>query len=61
VWGGAGQRWGGEAPRRDDLGQALVEELLALDLTRLTPLEALLKLQQLRAKLRPVALWEAAD
>ncbi|HEU4740625.1 MAG TPA: DNA mismatch repair protein MutS [Meiothermus sp.] len=61
VLGRAGQLLAGLEARRDDLGQALVEELLALDLTRLTPLEALLKLQQLRAKLRPVALWEAAD
>ncbi|PZA08843.1 MULTISPECIES: DNA mismatch repair protein MutS [unclassified Meiothermus] len=57
----AGQLLVGLEARRDDLGQALVEELLALDLTRLTPLEALLKLQQLRERLRPLAVWEAAD
>lgn len=61
VLGRAGQLLAGLEARRDDLGQELLEELLALDLTRLTPLEALLKLQQLREKLRPVAVSEVAN
>jgi len=61
VLGRAGQLLAGLEARRDDWSQALVEELLALDLTRLTPLEALLKLQQLRERLYPVMVSEAAD
>lgn len=59
--GRAGQLLAGLEARRDDWSQALAEELLALDLTRLTPLEALLKLQQLRERLYPVMVSEAAD
>lgn len=61
VLGRAGQLLAGLEARRDDWSQALAEELLALDLTRLTPLEALLKLQQLRERLYPVMVSEAAD
>lgn len=55
VLGRAGQLLAGLEARRGGLGQSLVEALLDLDLTRLTPLEALLKLQQLRERLYPVA------